>query len=250
MRRSLSAVVHGESGTGKSWFGDTAPKPSLVIDVEGGVQFTPSRKVGWDPRVAPPEADGSWDTCVVSGADLAVIPQVADWLTQAPHPFRSVRIDSLSEVQSRIMNQIAGPDQLKQQDWGTVWRKTDWFVRRYRDLTITNPDGSAVAMNPYPVEVVLFICGSTEKGRETGVLRPMLSGQAAEKIPYYVDAVGHLTVIMDEQGQLERRMLFAPVNNVAAKDRTGRLGVYMDAPTIPKVLDTIYGPEAQTEGGS
>jgi hypothetical protein len=37
-------------------------------------------------------------------------------------------------------------------------------------------------------------------------------------------------------------MIFAPIEGVAAKDRTGKLGVSMHSPSIPVMLDTIYGP--------
>jgi len=37
------------------------------------------------------------------------------------------------------------------------------------------------------------------------------------------------------------------VDGVAAKDRTGRLGSTLDSPTIPMMLDRIYGPEKEGE---
>ena len=44
----------------------TAPEPRLMHDVEGGHKFLPIKTKYWDPVGSePPEADGSWDTCVV-----------------------------------------------------------------------------------------------------------------------------------------------------------------------------------------
>ena len=76
-------------------------------------------------------------------------------------------------------------------------------------------------------------------------MRPALIGQMAEKIGYVVDVMAYLTVEANGEGTLTRRAQFIPIDGVAAKDRTGRLGPSMENPTIPAMLDLIYGP---TEG--
>jgi hypothetical protein len=230
----LTLVVHGESGAGKSYLADSAPGPRLILDIEGSLRFTPSRKVGWDPREAPPTPDGSWDTAVVTVTDLDTMRRAYQWLNVGQHPFRSVVVDSLTEAQKRSIDKIAGTAQMKLQDYGALLREIEAIVRAFRDLTI----------NPVkPVDVVVFVCGSQEKGQDHPVVRPMLVGRMSEQLPYYVDVMGYLAVTVSSTGELERRMLFAHVDGIAAKDRTGRLGVTMDAPTIPRMLDAVYGPE-------
>jgi len=234
--KSLTLVVHGESGAGKSWLADTAPAPRLVLDVEGGVRFTPSKKVEWDPRVRPPEPDGTWDTAVVTTTNLDVVRRAFDWLAQGQHPFRSVIVDSLTEAQKRTIDDIAGTAQLTMQHYGELLRKGDSLVRNFRDLT----------MHPSrPVEVVVFVCGSREKGQDHPVIRPALLGQMAEQIGYTVDVMGYLSVDVSVDGQLERRMQFVQLDGVAAKDRTGRLGTTMINPSIPDMLGAIYGTEGE-----
>ena len=56
-----------------------------------------------------------------------------------------------------------------------------------------------------------------------------------------------MTNTIGADGQVERKLQVVPVNNVAAKDRTGRLGTYVSSPTIPLLLDMIYGPEIAAE---
>jgi len=233
--RSLTLVVHGESGAGKSWLADTAPSPKLVFDVEGGVRFTPSRKIEWDPRVAPPEADGTWDTAVVTTTDRDVIRRAFQWLAQGQHPFKSVIVDSLTEVQKRTVDDIAGTNQLTMQHYGILLREGDALVRAFRDLTL-HPT--------HPIDVVVFVCGSREKGQEHPVVRPALMGQMAEQIGYTVDVMAYLSVFMDGEGEIDRQAQFVQLNGVAAKDRTGRLGTGMENPSIPNMLDLIYGQEA------
>lgn len=232
--RTLTMVVHGESGVGKSYLADTAPSPRLILDVEGGTRFTPSKKVGWDPKDAPPADDGTWDACVVTVTDLDTVRRAFQWLSTGQHPFRSVIVDSLTEAQKRAVDKIAGTQAMKLQDYGTLGRESDSMVRHFRDLTM-----NAVK----PVEVVVFVCGTREKGQEHAVVRPALIGQMAEQVGYVVDVMAYLAMTVNGEGELERRALFAPLDGVAAKDRTGRLGVAMDNPSIPKMLEQVYGPE-------
>jgi len=236
-KRSLTLVVHGESGAGKSWLADTAPAPRLVFDVEGGVRFTPSRKVEWDPRGAPPAVDGSWDTAVVSVHDMDDMTRGYSWLTSGqPIPFKSVVIDSLTEAQQRYKDRLVAPgEQMKLQEWGELGDRTVRLIRAFRDL----------AMQPNNIEVVVFVCGSAERGQEHAVVRPMLQGSAAEKVGYYVDVMGYLDWGYTEDGEAERRMQFVQLNSVAAKDRTGKLGTTMEDPSIPSMLQTIYGEESK-----
>lgn len=234
--RSLTLVVHGESGAGKSWLADTAPAPRLVFDVEGGARFTQSKKVAWDPRNPPPEPDDSWDTAVVTTTDLDEIRRAYQWFVEGKHSFKSVVLDSLTEAQKRSVDKLAGTGQLTMQHYGVLLREGDALVRSFRDLT----------MHPTnPVDVVVFVCGSREKGQEHPVVRPAMLGQMAEQIGYVVDVMMYLQMDVDAEGKLMTRAQFVQLDNIAAKDRTGRLGVRMDNPSIPKMLTAIYnGKEA------
>ena len=235
---SLTLVVHGESGAGKSWLADTAPGPRLILDVEGGVDWTPSTKVEWDPRGPVPEL-GADDTAVVRVPDIEVIDRTLQWLASGQHPFRSIVIDSLSEAQKRLLDKIAGASQPTQQQFGSLLREGDRLVRFLRDLKMHQTK---------PAQVVVFVCGSKERGTEGhAVVRPLLTGQLADQLPYAVDVVMYLAAGLDEEGRLYRKGLFQPLSGFAAKDRTGKLGVTMVEPTIPKMLDAIGGSQEGSE---
>jgi len=184
MTNSLTLVVHGESGVGKSYFADTSPGPRLVFDVEGGVRFTPSKKIAWDPRDQLPELPEGVDTVVVTVTDLDTIQRGFQWLTMGNHPFKSVVVDSLTEVQKRAIDAISGGDQMKLQDYGALLRKIESLVRAFRDLTLHQTN---------PVQCVVFVCGSAEKGQDHAVVRPALVGRMAESLGYYVDVMGYMT---------------------------------------------------------
>ena len=234
MTQGVSLLIHGQSKSGKSYFGDTAPAPRLILDAEGGAstRFTASKKVNWDPiKDAPPKADGTWDTCVVYVRSFQDVQRVYEWLNSGKHSFQSVVIDSLSETQQRCIDALVGTDQMKTQDWGDLLRKMSALVRSYRDLIIhpTNP-----------LQAVIFIAMTREINN---VRRPYVQGQLSNTLPYYVDVCGYLWTEVDEEGNVRRRMLCAPHNAFEAGDRTGKLGNVIDNPEVNLMLEMIYGPK-------
>jgi len=228
----FSFLVHGQSKSGKSYLADTTPGPRLVLDAEGGAstRFTPSDKVVWNPLAdAPPEYDGSWETCVVYVRSFSDVQKTYDWLNAGKHPFKSVIIDSLSETQQRCIDSLVGTEQMKMQDWGELLRKMSTLVRAYRDLIIhpTNP-----------ISVVCFVAMTRET--QEGVKKPYLQGALAQTLPYYVDVIGYLHGEVDENGEFSQRLLVGPHPQFEAGDRTGRLGTVVEAPNVQHMLAQIY----------
>lgn len=211
--QTLAAVVHGESGAGKSFFGGSTPVPRLILDAEGGSRYVKAhrRRVKWDPlSESPPEWDGSWDACVVPVLDWPTLSAAYQWLATGEHPFRTVIVDSLTEAQKRLVDDVAGTDQPTLQDWGTIGRHFEDMIRKLRDLTFHDKK---------PIEAVLLLCLSHLRDGET---RPFLKGQIELNLPAFVDVVGYLYAEA-QAGMIVRRMLIEPANNIIAKDRTGAL---------------------------
>ncbi len=218
MKATLTALIHGESGVGKSWLADTAPYPRLVLDLEGRAKYTPSQpKVAWDPRMGPPPlADGTWSTCVVSVPDFETLSLVYQYLRAGQHHFKSVVMDSLMEAQKRCIDAMSGTSALDMQNWGELLRKLEGIVRQYRDLTLIPAN---------PVQVVIFIVGSKSFD---GTQRPLLQGQLHDTVPYYLDVVGYYFVapVLDAAGgaAYQRQLLVNSMPGFIAKDGTGQLG--------------------------
>lgn len=234
MHRSISILVYGPPGVGKTTFAETAPGPRLLLDAEGGARFTPSRKVIWDPsQYGPPENDGTWETCVVYVRDFDTVQRVYQWLSSGQHPFRSVILDSISEVQQRCVDALVGTDQMRTQDWGELLRKMSALVRSMRDLTI-HPT------NPLDAIVLVAMMRENESKKLAYV-----QGQLATTMPYYIDVTGYMYPEQTEAGVI-RRLLVGPTPGYDAKDRTGRLPTVIDHPSIESMLDTIYGAQPET----
>ena len=240
VQRSLTIMVHGESKVGKSTFAVTAPYPRLMLDVEGGHRFLPINVKYWDPiREEPPVADGTWDTVVVQVRDYDVVMKAFQWLQSGKHQFKSLIIDSISELQVKCMDNIAGTEQMKMQQWGELLRHMGALLRDLRDLT----------MHPtQPLEAIVLTAMS-RKGQD-GVYRPYLQGQLAVQAPYFYDILGAITVESvpnPDPMQLPykvRRMYVERTPDYEAGERVqGRLGKIVEQGDlgIERMLDMVFG---------
>lgn len=239
MNRSLTLLVHGMSKAGKSTIGATAPYPRLMLDVEHGHKFLPINVKYWDPKTeAPPVADGTWDTCVVPTLTYEDMMSAYQYLKLGQHQFKSVTIDSVSELQVKLIDQLVGPDQVKMQQWGQILRNMGDMMRGLRDLT----------MHPTnPLEAVVLTAMSVEQDSK---YRPYLQGQLKTQLPYFWDVVGFLRVEEwpnedpTQPAHKLRRMYIEATDFCEAGERVqGRLGkiVEQDDLNVCTMLDKIYG---------
>jgi hypothetical protein len=240
--RGLSILVHGGPKAGKSWLGDTTPAPRLVLDAEAGSRFTKSRKRDWDPLTeAVPVYDGTWDTVLVSVREYDVMKRVYEWLNSGQHPFRSVVMDSISEIQQRCVDNIAGVEIMKTQDWGTLLREMSKLVRGYRDL-LTHPT------RPLEAVVIIAMTRTVDGGRQV----PYVQGQLATTLPYYIDVVGYITTSQDEQSRTHRYLMIQPDPRWLTGERVGgRLGTHVElfdnyGDTVSDMLDLVFGANGST----
>jgi hypothetical protein len=239
INKSLTLMIHGESKTGKSTLAVTAPEPRLMHDVEGGHKFLPIKVKYWDPmREDPPEYDGSWDTCVVVTTSFDQMLRSYAWLQSGRHSFRSVIVDSISELQVKAIEAIAGREQLQLQTWGELLRTVTGLMRDLRDLT----------MHPTnPLQAVVLTAMTRE---QNGVRRPYLQGQSAVTAPYLYDLTGFLAI--EEWPNVDatlppvsyRRMHIKASSKFIAGERVaGLLGdvIEQDDLNITRMIERVYG---------
>lgn len=225
----INMIIHGPAKHGKSSLADTSPAPRVVIDAEGGSLFTPSSKTVWDPLSEPvPVVDGTWETAIVHPRNYDTVLKVYQILDQQEHPFRSVVMDSISEVQQKCVNAIAGVNPMQTQDWGTLLRKVSDLARNFRDLT-KHPR--------HPLDAVVIIAMTKQ---EDGKWIPFVQGQLKTTLPYYFDLCTYLCRVQTPGGQEIRRLFVAPVAGFETGERVGgRLGPYLDNANIAEMLDVI-----------
>lgn len=243
VQRSLTMLVYGESKVGKSTFAATAPYPRLMLDVEGGHRFLPINVKYWDPmREEPPVADGTWDTCVVVVHDYDTVLKAYQWLQMGQHQFKSLIIDSISELQVKCMDSIAGTEAMKMQQWGELLRHMGALLRDLRDLT----------MHPTAPLEAIVLTAMDSPDRE-GRHHPYLQGQLKVQAPYFYDILGAISVeSVPNPDPMQapykvRRMYVERTDKFEAGERVqGRLGSVVEQGDlgVERMLDLVFGPKA------
>lgn len=237
--RALSILVHGHSKVGKSTFSVTAPYPRLYLDVESASRFLPINKVEWNPLEGPPpHPDGTWDTCVVYVRDYTTMEKVYQWLNQYDHQFKSLIVDSISALQTRLQDKIAGREQMQMQQWGEMLRAFSGLLGDLRDLT----------MHPTnPLEALVLTAMSVDNG---GRLSPYLQGQVKTQVPYLFDVVCYLYVDQEPSSNPEhgpvrvRKLLTRDQPQFEAGERVaGRIDEFISDPNIETMINDVFGPE-------
>lgn len=226
----LSVLIHAGSKLGKSTLSGTAPKPILVLDAEGSWRFIAMRKTYWDPQLGPPpEYDGSWDACVVTVQRWETIEQVYTWITQYQTPFTSVVLDSITELQRRLKQNLVGSEAMKMQDWGVLLAKMDDKIRGYRDLTL---------LPQINVRCVVFIAETRQRHTDNKWI-PYMQGQITTALPYWVDICGYMYPDWEYDGNGQptrevRKLWISPHPEYEAGERVqGRLGPYITVQRPP-----------------
>lgn len=254
MQGRLNILIYGPAGTGKTPIGHTTPAPRLVLDAEAGSEFiyAPGGMVEWDPRTEPiPEGGGTdWETCVVRTQDWRTFEAAIDALNGV-HPFVSVTLDSLTEIQKRCRDNLEANSRngaMTEAAWGVLLREMESKLRLLRDLVPRKG-------NTLQVVVTLALLDDTEL-RQTrgGKNRPLLQGSLKRGVVSLPDVVGFLYPAADEEGNPIVALQITPSEDVDAKDRTrslpngGITGVFGDpliAPiNIQTIIETIYSQEA------
>jgi len=244
----LKALVHGDAGTGKSWLGASCPGPRLVLDAEGGSHFARQSQpdgttvrppaVEWNPMKDEPPSDLDPNASVfVRIRSMPELEQAFKWLESGQHPFRSVILDSLTDIQLTCRYKItSGQTQEKDvtdmRSWGKLLDQIIELCRQFRNLT-DHPTN--------PLDAVLFIAGSEFVD---GHWQPQLQGGISRRIAGYFDLVMFMQNEMDlKSGNMMRRARIVKGPGWVAKDRTHVLtekyGEFIDNPTINEVMDVL-----------
>lgn len=242
--RRITVLVHGWWGSGKSWFAASAPGPRLILDTEGGFHDTPGEHV-------VVRADDLASTELEFGKDTSVIVDVQEWedvekvrrVLQGKHPFQSVIIDSLHELQDQLKRSIQRPGEqydpnavFEMQAWGRLLNNMSLFLRELRDLA--RP--TAVS----PINVVL-VAGTDD---EKIPAKPLMEGGVRKLVAGWFDIVGYMTEAK-VNGEDARILHIAPSPTHVAKCRLHNLKVkYGDVipnPDFRKMLAVVNPKESK-----
>lgn len=180
----LSFVIYGRSGTGKTTLAADFEKPMLYIDVKD--KGTKSIK----------DIKGIKKRKIVTFADLE---DTYWWLLQNPKVYRTVVIDTVSQLQAMWVREFsAGKNKkgrsagdwgtLSRRDWGDIAAKMKEWLNNYRDLVELGMDVVFIAQDR------AFNVSEDDDGDEEVLapeIGPGLSPAIAKALNASVDLIGN-----------------------------------------------------------
>lgn len=255
----LKALFYGEYGSGKTWLAGTAADvPELndviLISAESGelTLFDPEHNfdkidVVWAQTYATIarvyeflrlhcQARDAGDIDKLRQLE-AKLKDVLPEEIETPRQYRTVLLDSLTEIETYCMNQLLGikdstrlDEEVASAEWAEYKKNhtmVQRLVRNFRDL---------------PMHVI-FTCARTfvQDEQKRFNYMPYLTGKLGAQVQGFMDVVGYLTMLpVDEKGQLPRRLMVQPVGKFAAKCRFSTYKkAYFDNPTMGSILKDV-----------
>ena len=229
----INMLVYGNSGVGKTRLAGSADAiPSmrkvLIIDVEGGT-LTLSHSY---PNVDIVRVK-TWDD----------MQAVYDELQAGNTDYNTVVIDSLTEIQKFNMYDIMSDLKKKHPDrdedvpsmreWGINLEQMRKFVRAFRDM---------------PINTIFTALAKEEKNSRTGIIHktPSLSGKLAGEVAAFLDIVCYMYK-KEINGELQHMLLTTSTEEFVAKDRTGKLPLVIQNPTMAEIYKHIQSNHYQEQ---
>lgn len=227
----MNILIYGDSGIGKTTLAGSADEvsdlhPCLILDFEGGTESLVRRFPNVDQvRVT------SWKE----------MQAVYDELHRGQHGYKTVILDSLTEIQKFNMYQIMTDlvadktdrdlDVPSMREWGKNLEQMRRFVRAFRDL---------------PMNAIFTALKKDDKNDRTGMVttKPSLSGKLADEVAAFLDVVVYYymkQVVVDGEKQDKRLLLTTKTETIIAKDRTGQLPAVIEDPSMQKLFDFVNG---------
>ena len=230
----INLLIYGDPGVGKTVTAASADevpemRPVLFIDVEGGTFSIRERYP--DVKVVRIE---TWDQ----------MQDVYDALLKGDHGYRTVVLDSLTEIQKFSMYNIMDftvakdpdrdPDIPSMREWGKNIEQIRKLVRAFRDI---------------PMHTIFTALEKSDKDGKTGKVKtkPSLSGKLANEVAGFLDIVGYQYTKVQED-ELRRFLLTGSHEQYVAKDRSDNLPLTIEAPTMAKIFGFAFGNEHIQEG--
>lgn len=227
----INLLVYGGIGSGKTHLLATAYEveemyPILYLDAEKGTLTIKKFKI--------PEEKMR----VIRVNKIDDLSPIYEWLARDNHGFKTVVLDSLTEVHSQSLEEVLkeaaaknsnqDEDVASQREWGKSGEQIKRMVRAFRDLPMH----------------ALFAAGDNWRtdGRDGKMYtQPDLPGQLARKVPGYVDECFYLYTKLNTKGDnTTRYALTQKTPKEIAKDRSGNFPLVVEEPTMTMIYDTIF----------
>ena len=213
---SLSAngvkmLVYGQAGAGKTSLIRTLPDP-IILSAEGGL-------------LSIQDADLPY----IEIASMQDLEEALVWLnSEAGAGFKSVALDSISEIAEVVLNHEKKVAKDPRQAYGAMQEQMADIIRAFRDIPGKHVYMSA-KLEKSQDEMGRILYAPSMPGNKTG-----------QALPYFFDEVLALRVEKDANGNTQRAIMCDSDGLWNAKDRSGKLGAW-EAPDLGEIIAKIGG---------
>lgn len=189
---TVNAIFYGAIGTGKTTLSASFPKP-IIFNIEKGLNSLAGLDVDYIDVTNYKDFQNNYKE-----------------LVSTKNEYRTLIVDTATELAEWLMLAIAGKEQPRIQDWGELARRFGRMLRELRDNQINT--------------VLLFHENSEEIVTDAGISgffkRPEIPGKALRgPILRYVDLIGYTSVEVDKNGEESHFVDFRPQSMLIAKSR-------------------------------
>ena len=177
-------LVYGETGTGKTVFASTAPRPILWLESEGGTSSI-GDKAGID---------------IARVAGLDTYREALVYLEKNDAKYKTVVIDSFTETLAAVLKEIMravktlDPTRDEFAPYFEEWQRLTGVMREI-----------ARAFRDLPMHVVITALEREDKDDLTGrsKVRPRMTPALADELPGFMDAVVYLYAATEQKGEVD-----------------------------------------------
>lgn len=234
----LNLLVYGDSGTGKTLLAGRASLvkelcPVLFIDVEGGTHTLSSFDDDTPIDIIPdPE-----DERPLRWSD---IQKIYNDLYGGKHPYKTVVVDSYTELQKLAMNSILNGD-------GRMTIEAEGNLPEFKDWNINTEQmrKMARAFRDLPMNTIFTALANEKADPRTAqsdnprmIKEPSFTKKLAQEIPAFFDFVFYL--YSKQRGNQNIRYIQTDKDNtVVAKSRIAGIPVNIENPTMETLYDML-----------
>lgn len=210
-----NAVIHGFAGSGKTGLLATAPAP-LILDFERGARATV-------------KAVGNPDVRILEVNSMEEVRSAFDLLLSGEHPFRTVGLDPIGELQRMALEEVVGRYSSKRQ-YDDLPSMADW------NKALSNLTKIVTAFRGLPMHCVITAHSSIPE-HEEDVVKPLVSGKNFSRfLEGAMDLLGYLHIEQDGDGDSVRRLVTRATPTIRAKNRGEYLPTVIEEPNLTDIF--------------
>jgi hypothetical protein len=232
-----SILLIGDSGTHKTYFLGTCPKP-YIFDFDNGMLVNRGKDIEYDKFIDAPKGgkakpeQGIYEHGTAWFAYIKKVNEIGALLDTGKCPFKTLGLDSLTMMADLCMNMVLknnGRDLPTQADWGAFLKAMKTTVQQ---------------LNSWPIQVVLTAHIKRDMNDLTQTVEklPLISGQFSGLVSVLFNEVYFTEAAADKDGKMKFWLVTQQTVNI--KQAKSTLGVPTGTETTYPAIAKYFDPNA------